>query len=129
VDAVTAWWADIPLGYYAWDIVYQDDDYPVVGYTTFRRSPKGFRLGATYRLPANDLLPEPDRRDYVYDMAWTVAAIRDLVPAVIRDADKDRARFGQLTGRCGCCSRVLTDPRSKLRGIGPDCWAGLGGAA
>ncbi len=34
-------------------------------------------------------------------------------------------QYGQLTGRCGCCHRTLTDPQSKLRGIGPDCWKAL----
>jgi uncharacterized protein DUF6011 len=32
-----------------------------------------------------------------------------------------RKLYGKLTGRCGSCGRVLTDPKSKLLGIGPDC--------
>ncbi len=125
---MSPWWTDLPRGYYALEIYYDgDDECPVVGYSTFHRSRSGFRLGATYRLPANDQLPDADRRDYVYDGAWTIASIRDMVQFIIRDADKDRARFGQFTGRCGCCGRRLTDPTSKLRGIGPDCWTRFGG--
>ena len=28
------------------------------------------------------------------------------------------------SGRCGCCSRLLTVPASVSRGIGPECWKG-----
>lgn len=31
-------------------------------------------------------------------------------------------------GRCGCCVRALTVPESIARGIGPECWARMGGA-
>ena len=30
--------------------------------------------------------------------------------------------YGAITGSCGICGRTLTDPVSKARGIGPDCW-------
>lgn len=30
-------------------------------------------------------------------------------------------------GRCGCCGRTLTTPESLDRGIGPECWARMGG--
>jgi hypothetical protein len=32
-------------------------------------------------------------------------------------------------GKCGVCNRPLTEPTSLDRGIGPDCWAKLGGDA
>ena len=35
-----------------------------------------------------------------------------------------RAVFGAVTGRCGCCGRTLTDPDSRMRGIGPECAKG-----
>jgi hypothetical protein len=124
---MTAWWADIPEGYYALDINYDDEPYQCVGYTTFRRSKKGFRLGATYFLPALDHLPDEERR-VCREFRWTLDDLREMAGAIVQHADRDRARFGQLTGRCGCCHRFLTDPRSKLRGIGPDCWAAMGGA-
>ncbi len=31
-------------------------------------------------------------------------------------------------GKCGCCGRKLTVPESIERGIGPECWARMGGA-
>jgi hypothetical protein len=30
-------------------------------------------------------------------------------------------------GKCGCCGRTLTVPESIKRGIGPECWAKMGG--
>jgi Family of unknown function (DUF6011) len=30
-------------------------------------------------------------------------------------------RYGRLTGHCGCCGRMLVDPVSVARGIGPIC--------
>lgn len=30
--------------------------------------------------------------------------------------------YGKLIGACAYCGRSLTDPLSRLRGIGPDCW-------
>ena len=41
----------------------------------------------------------------------------------LENGDTFRALFGRLTGRCGCCGKALTDPKSKLIGIGPDCRA------
>ena len=37
------------------------------------------------------------------------------------------AFFGKLTGICGCCGRMLTDPVSVNRGVGPTCWSRMGG--
>ena len=39
----------------------------------------------------------------------------------IKGGDSFRALYGQLTGRCGRCGRLLTDPVSKVAGIGPEC--------
>jgi hypothetical protein len=35
--------------------------------------------------------------------------------------------YGQEIGACGRCGRELTDDTSRARGIGPDCWAIIGG--
>lgn len=43
------------------------------------------------------------------------------IAEILADVDNAQARFGQLTGRCGCCGRKLTDANSKMRGIGPEC--------
>lgn len=47
--------------------------------------------------------------------------------AIARDTAATRALFVEITGKCYVCGRKLTDPNSKARGIGPDCWAALGG--
>jgi len=39
-----------------------------------------------------------------------------------------QARFWH-EGKCGRCGRALTVPESIERGIGPDCWEQMGGAA
>lgn len=36
-----------------------------------------------------------------------------------------RARFAALKTRCFVCCRVLTDPATKVGGIGPECRAGF----
>jgi hypothetical protein len=57
------------------------------------------------------------RAEVSYDKRWDFLEILD-------DPDQSQALFGKLTGRCGCCGKTLTDPNSKMRGIGPEC-AGL----
>jgi hypothetical protein len=49
---------------------------------------------------------------------------RSDIDDILRDPERAQAEFGKLTGRRGCCGRTLTDPDSKMRGIGPEC-AGL----
>jgi len=111
VDTVTGqWWESLPVGWYAIPVEHYDydlDESWPVQLTTFRRTRNGFRIGTTYTLAGMDRVP---------------------AEALVRDADELRANFGRFTGRCGCCGRRLTDPASKLRGIGPDCWAAIGGA-
>ena len=38
-----------------------------------------------------------------------------------RDPAAAAERFARLTTRCFWCARTLTDPKSKLLGMGPDC--------
>ena len=35
-------------------------------------------------------------------------------------------KYGQLTGQCGCCGRLLTNHKSIERGIGPICAENFG---
>lgn len=44
-------------------------------------------------------------------------ALRNLDLDVVAAAKK----YGQETGECSCCGRLLTDPESVERGIGPIC--------
>lgn len=55
-------------------------------------------------------------------LRWVV----DQLLASDQALNLSRAQFGRLIGKCGCCGRWLTDPESKMRGIGPDCWEDLG---
>lgn len=41
--------------------------------------------------------------------------------AIARDPEAASALYGQKIGRCGVCSRTLTDETSRARGIGPVC--------
>lgn len=53
----------------------------------------------------------------------------DAIRAAITAApDRCRARFASFTSRCCFCGRELTDPASKVYGIGPDCRHGLSDA-
>lgn len=47
------------------------------------------------------------------------------VEYVLEFLEESRAEFGRLAGRCGCCGKTLTDPDSKMRGIGPECIKGI----
>lgn len=38
-----------------------------------------------------------------------------------RMTEEQAAEWGELTGSCMCCGRLLTDPKSVRAGIGPDC--------
>jgi hypothetical protein len=49
------------------------------------------------------------------------AAIHASMVKIEADPMAAAAEYGILTGRCGCCSRELTDPVSIERGIGPIC--------
>ena len=45
---------------------------------------------------------------------------------IAADPETATIKYGRLTGRCGCCGRTLTDPKSIERGIGPICAEGYG---
>lgn len=42
------------------------------------------------------------------------------------DPQRAAIAYGRLTGHCACCGRLLTDPDSVARGIGPICADGYG---
>ncbi len=41
--------------------------------------------------------------------------------AIDKNADAAMARFAAIATRCCICGRVLTDPETKINGIGPEC--------
>lgn len=55
-----------------------------------------------------------------------VRAARAAVEAAIEaDPDTAAARFAVFGFRCCFCSKVLTDERSKVYGVGPECRQGV----
>lgn len=56
------------------------------------------------------------------DDFWPVKGARkaEVLKAIAGD-DEALARYGKELGICGVCSRTLTDPESRERGIGPTC--------
>lgn len=44
-----------------------------------------------------------------------------LIKAEHRMSLEQAAEFGKLTGTCCCCGKLLTDPKSIEKGIGPVC--------
>ncbi len=53
--------------------------------------------------------------------------IVDQLKAILADPLEALAAYGQLTGSCGACGRLLEDEDSVARGIGPICYAKLSG--
>lgn len=128
-------WRNIPAGWYAIPLVEDDldDDDPhfcrVIGHKLFERKTStvmknGRRRGKDYiksSLVYDAQVGEDAMRAYVQRTgetrtvsAWDVIAIRDA-PEVWGKV------FADLTGRCCACNKVLTDPASKVAGMGPDC--------
>lgn len=62
--------------------------------------------------------------DYDYPMKFSIQldALNRIVAA---DPAKALEAYGHELGKCGICSRALTDPESIARGIGPVCAAKL----
>jgi uncharacterized protein DUF6011 len=135
-------WQDIPRGHYAVEIVdLLGDDYasPPIGYLLFER--QAARLTKTGRIIGRDGLRTQivganghtgiEASEYLDREAvnfWSGRAEQwqmHLVAMIWRGEDARRL-FGVVTGRCAWCGKPLTDPESKMRGIGPDCFASLG---
>lgn len=77
------------------------------------------------RLYVSDVPAGVDQLEYQVEHFRKVRAARAEVKATI-DADPYLAalRFARFAFRCCCCGRALTDKRSKVYAIGPDCRAG-----
>lgn len=128
-------WTRLPEGYFAVPIFDDFSEATVLGYRLYRRRvPKtsktgrvygrdGFTVGAIYGATedARDRIKAITNAEIAlyggYRWAWVRAQVADLLtdPALYRRA------YGMVTGRCGWCGRALTDPDSKLRGVGPEC--------
>ncbi len=125
-------WSDLPRGFYALHIFDYDAD--LLGYSLFERkvpreTKTGRRMGRNLFIYGATMIASPELEDrlvehiavekrvYGGEVGYGKAQVEEL----LADPDGYRAVFGQLTGKCGCCGRKLTDPTSKLLGIGPDC--------
>ena len=64
---------------------------------------------------------QPQIPKYIHEGIYVGEYEEDL-EEIIQDPHKARVRYGRLIGSCGYCGRKLTDPLSRSRGIGPDCW-------
>jgi hypothetical protein len=144
-------WHEVPKGHYAvpvpdlgsaeWEAADYEGDPPVMAYRLFERrvarhckngrvmGSERFITGAVM-LAREDIDPEYVKRwlrddsamfTQIYGPKGDLKEAVDQIMLDIADGDTFRAKFGQLTGRCGCCGKALTDPKSKLIGIGPDC--------
>jgi hypothetical protein len=144
-------WHEVPKGHYAvpvpdlgsaeWEAAGYEGEPPVMAYRLFERrvarhckngrviGREQFITGAVM-LASDDTDAErvkrwlKDDREMFLEIYGPKGDIKEAVDQImtdIGDGDTYRAKFGQLTGRCGCCGKGLTDPKSKLIGIGPDC--------
>lgn len=144
-------WHEVPKGYYAvpvrdfgsaeWEANDWAGQPPIMAYRLFERrvvrhckngrdiGKDRFIIGAVM-LASDDVDPERVRCDIANDREMGVqfygpkGDLKMTVDEIMLDleaGDTFRPLFGQLTGRCGCCGKGLSDPKSKLLGIGPDC--------
>jgi len=78
--------------------------------------------GALYR---KDVAAGADGRAYAIEHFARVARARqDAEREIDRDPVAAAQRFARLAIRCCCCGKALTDDRSKVYGIGPECRRG-----
>ncbi len=141
-------WQEVPKGYYAlpvtdwheWMNRDCEGEANIIAYRMFSRTEartcrngrvigrNRFITGAVWVEPGAD--PERVRAEIRDDdelaREWLGAGgeLKQVIDSILLDiADQDsfRAQYGKITGRCGHCRKALTDPKSKLIGIGPDC--------
>lgn len=91
----------------------------------------------TYLGMVRESKPTPDTTGFLVTLTKASRYAEDSVPVkVLRWVLNLVATGGNLPegyavhheGKCGCCGRTLTVPESIKRGIGPECWAKMGGA-
>jgi hypothetical protein len=100
-------------------------------FETTRGADGGWSSGPKW-LPPKTNIPEWKEHARTAEAGWAARyplAVRvvELAAARVADfaghADEQMRIGGVLTGTCACCGRMLTDPVSVERGIGPECWA------
>jgi Family of unknown function (DUF6011) len=125
----------IPVGYYAVPDPDQPNELMTYWHVRGAAGPDAFHFVA-WPLRAR-YGPKLLRKDVPKDHEGRMAAIRAhqqvlldwnqrLYTALASEPDAAAERFARLTTRCFWCARALTDPKSKLLGMGPDCRRSMG---
>lgn len=125
-------WTDLPRGFYALHVF--DYDGNLLGYNLFERkvpreTKTGRRMGRNLFQYGSTMLASPELEDRIREHVATEKRVHGgdagygqaQIEELLEHPDSYRAVFGKLTGKCGWCGRKLTDAKSKLLGIGPDC--------
>lgn len=84
--------------------------------------PRRGRYGPWATTPAYDR-PAPGSRAYLALLTAHTAWMDAIRTAIAADPAAAQRRFAGEVVRCWICGRRLTDPASRQRGLGPDCWA------
>lgn len=136
-------WHDIPRGFYAVPVTDDEEPY-LLGYALYeRKTPrmlKNSRIIGKHQWAGRNVEVEVEgangtiliNRSFILAdgiefrprfaaQYFSSDRQRDDIEFVLEFTEQCRTKFGQLIGRCGCCGRALTDPQSKMRGIGPEC--------
>lgn len=129
MTALTVNWQEIPKGYFAipvWDCS-DEENVQEIALQTYRRTvPRTFkngrRVGSDWFGEGATYILDKTRAD---DIPSLLKAYRwdreEAIGLLTAQPEQSMARYGQFTGRCGCCHHPLTDDKSKLIGIGPEC--------
>lgn len=118
---------DFPDGYYA---APDPNDQGIITCWRRRSTRKSASFGPWKR--GASYIHGPKRADIPQDPAERIAFIKAHLAAneewcqrvyavIAADLDAARLLFASFTGSCSSCGRALTDPTSKLLGIGPEC--------
>ncbi|WP_239404501.1 DUF6011 domain-containing protein [Frankia sp. Cj3] len=89
-----------------------------------RRSRWGQLL--TKDIPFDPVLDPKRYRHFVCGQVAAINIAKGQVDVIVgRDPDTAAARFAALTIRCCRCGKQLSDARSKIHGVGPECRSGM----
>lgn len=120
----------LPIGYYALrdptgDAMTYWRRSETKGRQEFTPWPSKTEYGPLLNVPAG--LRGQQRSEWVTWWYWEVRHPWDqaVAAALLADPVAAARRFAEFATRCCCCGRTLTDARSKVYGIGPECRTGI----
>lgn len=122
---IGATWYQLPAGRYAVPIVV---DKVLLGYAQYERvAPKETKRGKVgkHRFRVGQLVARPGHEQRRELLRTTAAELLADIQTLLTDPDRYRQLWGTYSGKCGWCGRRLTDPESRLLGVGPDCRQGM----